>query len=332
MARTLQGLILEATGGPTVNEGLLAWFQARGAAGIADFNQAERKFLQVATAEPASTTKTNNEMWAILLIAGGYGSIPFSRNDAELAYWADQSGGPPISFAYDLTVATLSNNYGYALGQFGALDPTSWPSGTSAPSEIWYFYATFTDFFLVRPQSQIRPVGCFSLAIALEGWTGGYGAANNIFSVYWSPNDFQRDPDLNLKNYMVSLVGQQVGFNAISCNNWLNVGTDNTFWGWSNGGGFGSMADYGSTEYTWPFSTVIVNFYCDAADNLTVQFNQGTGLTAIHVLIPGLAGSQQVTLPATVGTSVYSASIPGVTALFQSQLTANKRIALTVEQ
>ena len=331
MSRTLQGLILEATGGPTVNEGLLAWFQSHGAAGITNYNEAERKFLQIATAEPASTTKTNNEMWAILLIAGGYASVPFSRNDAELAYWANQSGGPPISFAYDLTVDTQSSNYGYALGQFGALDPTDWPSGSAtAASVMWYFYATFTDYFLVRPQSQIRPTGCFSLAIALEGWTGGYGAANNIFSVYWSPNDFQRDPDLDLKNYMISLVGQQVGFNAISCNNWLNVGTDGTYWGWSNGGGFGSMADYGSVEYGWPFGAVIVNFFCDTADNLSVQFNIGNSLSTIHVLIPGLAGNQLVPVPGNGMT--FTANIPGITALFQSQLTANKRIALTVEQ
>jgi hypothetical protein len=82
--------ILRATGGPTVNEGQLKWFQNHGAAGFTTFNDAERKFLQVASAEPVGTTLSVAEMWRKLLVAGAYMGAAGTLNDGMLAYWTAQ--------------------------------------------------------------------------------------------------------------------------------------------------------------------------------------------------------------------------------------------------
>lgn len=96
MPYTLNGAILAATGGPTVNEGQLAWFQSHGAAGFTNYNDAERKFLLVATGEPVNTPKTNADLWRDFLKTGGWWPvIGGDINEAMRAYWVQQANAAP---------------------------------------------------------------------------------------------------------------------------------------------------------------------------------------------------------------------------------------------
>lgn len=77
--------ILATTGGPTVNEGLLAYYQANGATSP-QLNDAEREFLLVQGAAPAQI----NDMWFEMLRGLG---LTGALSDMQLEFWA--TGGIP---------------------------------------------------------------------------------------------------------------------------------------------------------------------------------------------------------------------------------------------
>ena len=84
---TLNDEILRATGGPTVNDGLRAWYLANGAVGpvTATLNDLEWQFLRVQM--PVGTSTTLNDMWMDYLSNLGYtGTI----NDMKFQYWSAQ--------------------------------------------------------------------------------------------------------------------------------------------------------------------------------------------------------------------------------------------------
>ena len=101
MAYSLNGAILLATGGPTVNEGQLKWFQARGAAGCENYNDAERKFLEVATVSSGDGL-TIADLWRKFLVAGAYMLPEGTLNGGMLSYWVQQASLPPaVTFIAD---------------------------------------------------------------------------------------------------------------------------------------------------------------------------------------------------------------------------------------
>lgn len=85
---TLNDEILRATGGPTVNDGLRAWFLSHGATGpaTAPLNDLERQFLQAANVGPGDEG-TNNDLWMKILDTSGYNG---TYNDKLLQFWSAQ--------------------------------------------------------------------------------------------------------------------------------------------------------------------------------------------------------------------------------------------------
>jgi hypothetical protein len=77
---TLNDEILRATGGPTVNDGLLAYYQTNGATSD-DLQDAEREFLIAAGALGAGS---NQDLWLDLLPGAT------SLQDRQLVYWTAQ--------------------------------------------------------------------------------------------------------------------------------------------------------------------------------------------------------------------------------------------------
>ncbi len=86
----LNDLILIATGGPTVNEGLVSHYQANGATS-SNLQQAEYEFLVAASAAPENI----NDMWFKLLTGAGYAG---AMNDMLKEFWgAGGTFGPPAA-------------------------------------------------------------------------------------------------------------------------------------------------------------------------------------------------------------------------------------------
>ena len=75
--------ILAATGGPTVADGLLAFYQAGGAtaAALAD---AERQWLRI---QMPAAEGSNSDLWVQYLIGLGYAG---SLDDMKLRFWSVQ--------------------------------------------------------------------------------------------------------------------------------------------------------------------------------------------------------------------------------------------------
>ena len=82
---TLNDAILQATGGPTVNQGLANWF---GKSPNETLQDAERRWL---ITETGSADGTNEDLWMLFLV-GYSGTI----NDRKLAYWLNPDVDPPI--------------------------------------------------------------------------------------------------------------------------------------------------------------------------------------------------------------------------------------------
>lgn len=80
---TLNDEILRATGGPTVQDGLRAYFSATAQETVQD---AELRFLQAQVGVTTATTIA--DAWAQFLSA-----TPGTLNDKQLAYWTAQAGG-----------------------------------------------------------------------------------------------------------------------------------------------------------------------------------------------------------------------------------------------
>lgn len=79
---TLNDAILEATGGPTVNDGLLAFFIAGGATGPT-LPDAERQWLCLKLGVPVSVNATNQDLWMQHLA-----SYPGALNDKLFQFWS----------------------------------------------------------------------------------------------------------------------------------------------------------------------------------------------------------------------------------------------------
>jgi len=79
---TLNDAIRVATGGGTVNDGLLSFFKAGGASANATYGDAERQWLLGQLGLPVTTPDTNNDLWMRLLAP-----YPGTINDKMLAYW-----------------------------------------------------------------------------------------------------------------------------------------------------------------------------------------------------------------------------------------------------
>lgn len=76
---TLDDAILATTGGPTVPDGLLAYYQANGATSNS-LQDAEREWLAIGTTNEG----TNQDMWFAFLRQSGYeGALP----DMLLEFW-----------------------------------------------------------------------------------------------------------------------------------------------------------------------------------------------------------------------------------------------------
>lgn len=79
---SLNDLILQATGGPTINDGLSAWFNKTSNESLQD---AERRFLLAATGAEG----TSNDLWLAYLRSLG---LTGALNDMLRQYW----GGAPV--------------------------------------------------------------------------------------------------------------------------------------------------------------------------------------------------------------------------------------------
>jgi len=87
---TLNDSILTATGGPTVNDGLLDWFRDGGAGANSPLQDAEREWLIIQLLFPVVVLDTNNDLWMKFL------PPPGAINDRQFAYWL---AGPQLPTA-----------------------------------------------------------------------------------------------------------------------------------------------------------------------------------------------------------------------------------------
>ena len=78
--------ILEATGGPSIDDGLLTHYQAGGATANT-IEDAESEFLIAQGATPSDVSS----MWRQLLIAGGFDTDGIHIDDMRLLFW--EGGG-----------------------------------------------------------------------------------------------------------------------------------------------------------------------------------------------------------------------------------------------
>lgn len=83
---TLNDEILRATGGPTVSDGLRAWFIAGGATSGA-LEDLERQWLLIVY-PPGTPDWTTQDLWSSFLTQSGYSSG--TLQDRQLAFWSDQ--------------------------------------------------------------------------------------------------------------------------------------------------------------------------------------------------------------------------------------------------
>ena len=96
---TLNDAILAATGGPTVNDGLRAWF---GATSAETLNDAELRWLK---SRPGVTTTTINDAWMQYLGALGYTG---TLNDRLLQYWVAAATDVQLIFGGDTLITIPS--------------------------------------------------------------------------------------------------------------------------------------------------------------------------------------------------------------------------------
>lgn len=80
---TLDDAIIKATGGPSVNEGLLKYYRANGATSN-NLMDAERQYLLTRLAVADDGKTTNQDLWRAFLLAAPQVSL----NDAQLAFWS----------------------------------------------------------------------------------------------------------------------------------------------------------------------------------------------------------------------------------------------------
>jgi hypothetical protein len=148
----------------------------------------------------------------------------------------------------------------------------------------------------------------------------------------WQATDYYQNPLVNLCGYIRAIVGTTIGVNLTSFNNFLTVGTNGSLWGWNNGLGFGGLGDVGSqggNSYQWPFSVVVVNYYCNAADLLTIQLSQGISATDLYTTIPTLNGGAQITVPKLSGAQ-YTVTVPGIRTMLAQALADGVKVSFSL--
>ncbi len=82
---TLDDAILAATGGPTVNDGLRAWFIDQGAPDLGSLDDIERAFLRIQM--PVFPEHSTSDLWFEYTGTLGYTG---DLNDRKLQYWVAQ--------------------------------------------------------------------------------------------------------------------------------------------------------------------------------------------------------------------------------------------------
>ena len=114
MAGTLNDEILRATGGPTVNDGLLAFFKAGGAAANSTLPDAERQWLCAQQGLQPSVAATNQDLWRRLLGLTDAQSL----NDGLLIFW---SGNPLPNYTIGQLFAAGEQGWWYDASDFSTM-------------------------------------------------------------------------------------------------------------------------------------------------------------------------------------------------------------------
>lgn len=157
--QTLNDAIRAATGGPTVNDGLRAWYIAGGAVGTT-LNDLERSWLSIRTAN----TGTLADMWMAFLGASGYTG---TLNDRLRAYWAAQLAPPPLGpNEHNLTVGNGGSAVGFLDGAYGTINPT-----TIGAQTIDGVYVASTDVMYIEFVGGVQ--AGTSTTIEVSGPNGG---------------------------------------------------------------------------------------------------------------------------------------------------------------
>lgn len=117
---TLNDAILAATGGPTVNDGLRAYYNAQGVP-YGSLDDMERAFLRI---QLPIATGTTNDLW-MQYLSGTFGYTG-TLNDMQRKYWNSIATIPPLGpNEHNLTVGNGSSAMGYLQGAYGDIDPTA---------------------------------------------------------------------------------------------------------------------------------------------------------------------------------------------------------------
>ena len=83
---TITDEILRATGGPTVQDGLRAFYLANGATGGA-IEDLERQYLLDAIVGTPAARSTNQDLWRVFFAEGFFDG---TYNDQQLKFWSNK--------------------------------------------------------------------------------------------------------------------------------------------------------------------------------------------------------------------------------------------------
>lgn len=118
--------ILAATGGPTINDGLLAFYQANGATSNS-LNDAEYEYL-IANGATAGQV---NDMWFDLLTQAGFTG---ALNDMKLQFWLGGGVSPSPDYSNIVPNSSLAGMSGSVSGA-DWIPPTGWGQGFWPPTD-----------------------------------------------------------------------------------------------------------------------------------------------------------------------------------------------------
>jgi len=84
---TITDEVLRATGGPTVQDGLRAFYIGAGVTGGGAIEDLERKYLILSIVGPIPPRATNQDLWRIFFAEGAFDG---TYNDQQLKFWSSK--------------------------------------------------------------------------------------------------------------------------------------------------------------------------------------------------------------------------------------------------
>lgn len=181
MVATVNDAILLATGGPTVPDGLRAYYKAAGATGET-LPDLERQFLKI---QMPVADGTNQDLWSQYL-SGAFGYVG-SLADKLLQYWIGVSGLPLVSgYIYFIPDANIVLANQMAAGNGFGDNFFNVPLESTINASLWWGRFSTQDILAVNPNQWIV-TGIVSTQV-------GGGALSSLWSATLASNNLEFIP------------------------------------------------------------------------------------------------------------------------------------------